>query len=78
MWMLAFGHHEDRTPTHGYAATCEAAMKALAPRAGIARNHRGGRGFFDCARTRMRLSAFGTRGAPVGTAHRESANGFDT
>ena len=21
MWTLAFGHHEDRTPTHGYAAT---------------------------------------------------------
>jgi hypothetical protein len=20
-WTLAFGHHEDRTPTHGYAAT---------------------------------------------------------
>jgi len=19
MWTLAFGHHEDRTPTHGYA-----------------------------------------------------------
>jgi len=26
MWTLAFGHHEDRTPTHGYAATREAAM----------------------------------------------------
>ena len=25
MWTLAFGHHEDRTPTHGYAATREAA-----------------------------------------------------
>jgi hypothetical protein len=21
MWTLAFEHHEDRTPTHGYAAT---------------------------------------------------------
>jgi hypothetical protein len=21
MWTLAFGHHEDRSPTHGYAAT---------------------------------------------------------
>lgn len=30
MWTLAFGYHEDRTPTHGYAATCEAAMAALA------------------------------------------------
>jgi hypothetical protein len=25
-WTLAFEHHEDRTPTHGYAATREAAM----------------------------------------------------
>jgi hypothetical protein len=33
MWTLAFGHHEDRTPTHGYAATREAAMAAL-PRVG--------------------------------------------
>ena len=30
MWTLAFGHHEDRTPTHGYAATRENAMVALA------------------------------------------------
>jgi hypothetical protein len=30
MWTLAFGHHEDRTPTHGYAATREEAMKAFA------------------------------------------------
>jgi hypothetical protein len=21
MWTLAFGHHEDRTPTHGYEPT---------------------------------------------------------
>jgi hypothetical protein len=27
---LAFGHHEDPTPTHGYAATREAAMAAFA------------------------------------------------
>ena len=26
MWTLAVGHHEDRTPRHGYAATREAAM----------------------------------------------------
>ena len=25
MWTLAFGHHEDRTPTHGYAESREAA-----------------------------------------------------
>jgi hypothetical protein len=27
---LAFGYHEDRTPTHGYAETREAAMGAFA------------------------------------------------
>jgi hypothetical protein len=26
MWTLAFGHHEDRTPTHGYAETRETAI----------------------------------------------------
>jgi hypothetical protein len=26
MWTLAFGHHEDRTPAHGYEATRKAAM----------------------------------------------------
>ena len=30
MLTLAFGYHEDRTPTHGYAATREAAMAAFA------------------------------------------------
>jgi hypothetical protein len=30
MWTLAFGYHEDRTPTHGYAPTREAAMSAFA------------------------------------------------
>jgi hypothetical protein len=30
MWTLGFGYHEDRTPTHGYAATREAAMGAFA------------------------------------------------
>jgi hypothetical protein len=30
MWTIAFGHHEDRTPTHGYAETREAAMAAFA------------------------------------------------
>jgi hypothetical protein len=30
MWVLGFGHHEGRTPTHGYAATREAAMAAFA------------------------------------------------
>jgi hypothetical protein len=30
MWTLAFGHHEDRTPTHGYATTREDAMTAFA------------------------------------------------
>jgi hypothetical protein len=35
MWTLAFGHHEDHTPTHGYAATREAAMAAFAKAAGV-------------------------------------------
>jgi hypothetical protein len=30
MWTLVFGYHEDRTPTHGYAVTREAAMAAFA------------------------------------------------
>ena len=30
MWTLAFGYHEDRTPTHGYEATREVAMAAFA------------------------------------------------
>jgi hypothetical protein len=30
LWTLEFGYHEDRTPTHGYAATREAAMAAFA------------------------------------------------
>src|SRR5215831_5921398 len=30
MWTLAFDHHEDRTPTHGYEPTRDAAMAAFA------------------------------------------------
>ena len=30
LWTLAFSQHEDRTPTHGYEATREAAMAAFA------------------------------------------------
>jgi hypothetical protein len=30
IWTLVFGHHEDRTPTHRYEATREAAMAAFA------------------------------------------------
>jgi hypothetical protein len=30
MWTLAFGHHEDRWPTHGYEPTRQAAMAAFA------------------------------------------------
>jgi hypothetical protein len=30
MWTLAFEHHEDRAPTHGYAETREGAMAAFA------------------------------------------------
>ena len=30
LWTLAYGHHEDRSPIYGYAATREAAMAAFA------------------------------------------------
>jgi hypothetical protein len=30
LWTLAFGQHEDRTPTHGYEPTREGAMAAFA------------------------------------------------
>jgi hypothetical protein len=30
MWTLSYGQHEDRTPTHGYEPTREAAMAAFA------------------------------------------------
>jgi hypothetical protein len=30
MWTLAYGHHEDRTPSFGYEPTREAAMAAFA------------------------------------------------
>ena len=30
LWTLGFEYHEDRTPTHGYEATREAAMAAFA------------------------------------------------
>jgi hypothetical protein len=30
LWTAAFGRHEDRTPTHSYEATREAAMTAFA------------------------------------------------
>jgi hypothetical protein len=29
MWTVAYGCHENRTPTHGYAATREVAMAAF-------------------------------------------------
>ena len=29
MWTLAYGHHEDRTPTHGYEPTREAGMSLI-------------------------------------------------
>ena len=32
LWTLAYGYHEDRTPTHGYETTREAAMAAFAKR----------------------------------------------
>jgi hypothetical protein len=30
MWTLIFDYHQDRSPTHGYETTREAAMEAFA------------------------------------------------
>jgi len=30
MWTIAYGHHDDRTPTRGYELTREAAIAAVA------------------------------------------------
>jgi hypothetical protein len=30
MWTLGYGHHRNRSPTHGYESTREAAMAAFA------------------------------------------------
>jgi hypothetical protein len=38
LWTLTYGQHEDRTPTHGYEATREAAMAAFAKRVGGGNN----------------------------------------
>ena len=37
LWTLAFGQHEDRTPTHGYERTREAAMASPANRSRTSR-----------------------------------------
>jgi hypothetical protein len=39
MWTLAYGDHEDRTPTHGYEATREAAMQAFAKSCRVAQQN---------------------------------------
>jgi hypothetical protein len=31
VWTLSYDYHEDRTPTHGYAATRDAALHEFAP-----------------------------------------------
>jgi hypothetical protein len=54
MWTLAFGHHEDRPPTHGYAESREGAMAVFAKSvtAGIkpcGTNKAGGSGCFQTA-----------------------------
>ena len=41
MWTLAFEYHEDRTPTHGYEPTRDAAMAAFAKSGGGSSADRG-------------------------------------
>ena len=45
LWTLAYSYHEDRTPTHGYEPTREAAMAAFAKswRKGVGHGKNGGR-----------------------------------
>jgi hypothetical protein len=35
LWTLAFGYHQNRTRTHGYEPTREAAMPAFAKQSGM-------------------------------------------
>jgi hypothetical protein len=44
MWTLIFDYHKDRSPTHGYEATREAAMAAFAKVGGGSRTRSGCRG----------------------------------
>jgi hypothetical protein len=65
MWTVAFGHHEDRTPTHGYPATREAPMAAFA------KSWR--RGLAKCERPdRRKLQTDEGRGLPTHTGWRAS------
>jgi hypothetical protein len=49
MWTLAYGQHEDRTPTHGYEAAREAAMAAFAKSWRIGANLLRGSSSTDCS-----------------------------
>jgi hypothetical protein len=62
MWTLAFGHHEDRTPTHGYAETRDIRQKLATGAAAELKNH------FNCAPPR----SWATVGAPTDGANRPS------
>jgi hypothetical protein len=71
MWTLAFGHHEDRTPTHGYEASREAAMAAfdIIPRGARCKNLRRSRAatsvlpkLSDLGVTKMQSSRWQARG----------------
>jgi Cytochrome c oxidase assembly protein CtaG/Cox11 len=54
MWTLGFGHHEDRTPTHGYEPIRESALQ---------RSVRVGGGS-ECAGTSLAPRSFFRRSAP--------------
>ena len=53
-WMLGYGFPEDRTPTHGYEPTREAAMSSFAKRAS------GGNEAFEAAQVSRMLAEEGT------------------
>jgi hypothetical protein len=69
MWTLAFGHHEDRSPIHGYETTREAAMVAFAKswRREQAEDKGGSNQHF--ASSNGRLHAEGVVSFPLRTSH---------
>ena len=53
MWSLAYGQHEDRTPTHGYEPTREAAMQAFARSWNRDRSTRRGKALSEVAKQQV-------------------------
>jgi hypothetical protein len=70
----AFGHHEDRAPTHGYAATREAGEAARWSRTGSAPTM-AAKTASAIARARLRFDKASSRGASTTTTARQPDSG---